>query len=36
MISAGDLNLFDYADSAEAGWEKLVRRGLQAHARAAG
>jgi predicted Rossmann-fold nucleotide-binding protein len=27
MISAGDLNLFDYADSAEAGWEKLVRRG---------
>jgi uncharacterized protein (TIGR00730 family) len=36
MISAGDLNLFDYADSAEAGWEKLVLRGLRAHARAAG
>jgi predicted Rossmann-fold nucleotide-binding protein len=32
MISPGDLNLFDYADSAEEGWEKLVRRGLRGHA----
>ena len=32
MISPGDLDLFDYADGAEAGWEKLVRRGLRAHA----
>jgi hypothetical protein len=32
MISPGDLDLFDYADSAEEGWEKLVRRGLRGHA----
>jgi uncharacterized protein (TIGR00730 family) len=32
MISPEDLALFDFADDAEAGWEKLVRRGLQAHA----
>jgi uncharacterized protein (TIGR00730 family) len=31
MISAGDLELFDFADSAEAAWEALTRRGLRAH-----
>ena len=31
MISAEDLTLFDYAETAEEGWEKLVRRGLPAH-----
>ena len=30
MISPEDLTLFDFADDAEEGWEKLVRRGLQA------
>ena len=32
MMSPEDLNLFDCANSAEAGWEKLVRRGLRVHA----
>jgi len=36
MIAPGDLELFEYADSAEAGWEKLVRRGLRVHAEAGG
>jgi uncharacterized protein (TIGR00730 family) len=31
MISPGDLELFDYADTAEEAWEALVRRGLRAH-----
>jgi uncharacterized protein (TIGR00730 family) len=31
MISPGDLSLFDFADTAEAAWETLVRRGLRAH-----
>jgi len=30
-ISASDLNLFEYADTAEEGWASLVRRGLIAH-----
>ena len=29
-ISADDLKLFEFADSAEEGWESLVRRGLVA------
>ena len=31
MISPADLELFEYAETAEAGWESLVRRGLTAH-----
>ncbi len=31
MIAPEDLALFDFADDAEEGWEKLVRRGLKAH-----
>jgi uncharacterized protein (TIGR00730 family) len=31
MIARADLDLFDYADTAEAAWEALMRRGLQAH-----
>jgi predicted Rossmann-fold nucleotide-binding protein len=31
MIAPEDLALFDFADGAEEGWEKLVRRGLRAH-----
>ncbi len=31
MISEHDLGLFQFADSAEEIWEKLVRRGLRAH-----
>jgi hypothetical protein len=31
MVSAADCALFDYADSAEAGWGILVKRGLVAH-----
>ena len=31
MIGRQDLELFDFADSAEATWEILVRRGLHAH-----
>lgn len=31
MIAAGDLRLFDYADTAEGIWQALVRRGLKAH-----
>lgn len=31
FVAAGDLDLFDYADSAEEAWEALVRRGLRAH-----
>jgi uncharacterized protein (TIGR00730 family) len=31
MISAGDLQLFEYAETAEQGWASLVRRGLRAH-----
>lgn len=30
MISPSDLQLFEFADSAEEGWESLVRRGLLA------
>ena len=30
-IEAADLGLFDFADTAEAAWETLVRRGLHAH-----
>jgi predicted Rossmann-fold nucleotide-binding protein len=31
MISAADLTLFEFADTAEDGWAALVRRGLRAH-----
>jgi uncharacterized protein (TIGR00730 family) len=31
MILPEDLALFDFADDAEDGWEKLVRRGLETH-----
>ena len=31
MIAAADCALFDYANSAEAAWQTLVRRGLTAH-----
>lgn len=31
MISADDLRLFEFADTAEQAWESLVRRGLRAH-----
>ncbi|HYD99765.1 MAG TPA: TIGR00730 family Rossman fold protein [Alphaproteobacteria bacterium] len=31
MISEADLDLFDFADDAEAAWRCLVRRGLKAH-----
>lgn len=31
MITADDLKLFEFADSAEAAWNSLVRRGLRAH-----
>jgi uncharacterized protein (TIGR00730 family) len=31
MISAADLELFDYADTAEEAWETLKRHGLRAH-----
>jgi uncharacterized protein (TIGR00730 family) len=31
MISAADLTLFEFADTAEAAWQLLVRRGLQVH-----
>ena len=31
MISADDLKLFEFADTAEQAWESLVRRGLRAH-----
>jgi uncharacterized protein (TIGR00730 family) len=31
MISPADLELFDYANTAEETWELLVRRGLRAH-----
>ena len=31
MISAADLALFEFADTAEDGWAALVRRGLRAH-----
>jgi hypothetical protein len=30
-ISAEDLKLFEYADTAEEGWDAMVRRGLVAH-----
>jgi predicted Rossmann-fold nucleotide-binding protein len=30
MISPGDLKLIEYADTADQGWESLVRRGLGA------
>ena len=33
-ISPADLKLFEFADSAEEGWESLMRRGLSAHAEA--
>jgi uncharacterized protein (TIGR00730 family) len=32
VISAHDLNLFEFAETAEAGWDSLLRRGLQVHA----
>jgi uncharacterized protein (TIGR00730 family) len=31
MVSPEDLRLFEYAETAEQGWESLVRRGLVAH-----
>jgi hypothetical protein len=31
MIAAEDLRLFEYAETAEQGWDSLVRRGLRAH-----
>jgi predicted Rossmann-fold nucleotide-binding protein len=31
MISAADLKLFEFAESAEEGWDSLVRRGLRAY-----
>ena len=31
LISAEDLRLFEYAETAEQGWDSLVRRGLRAH-----
>ena len=31
MISKEDLELFDFADSAEQTWDILVKRGLRAH-----
>ena len=31
MISPTDLQLFEFAESAEEGWASLVRRGLRAH-----
>ncbi|TAI67965.1 3-isopropylmalate dehydrogenase [Bradyrhizobium sp. Leo170] len=31
MISAADLGLFEFAETAEDGWASLVRRGLRAH-----
>lgn len=36
MISPRDTKLFDFADSAEAVWEKLVARGLKAHTQTPG
>ena len=32
MITPADLTLFDFADTAEAAWNALLRRGLRAHA----
>ena len=31
MIEAGELELFDYADTAQEAWEILLKRGLRAH-----
>ena len=31
MISAEDMKLFEFAETAEEGWASLVRRGLRAH-----
>ena len=31
MISPADLQLFEFAESAEEGWASLVRRGLRTH-----
>ncbi|MBN9268501.1 MAG: LOG family protein, partial [Hyphomicrobium sp.] len=31
MISAADLRLFEFVETAEDGWASLVRRGLRAH-----
>ena len=31
MISPADLQLFEFAETAEEGWDSLVRRGLRAH-----
>jgi uncharacterized protein (TIGR00730 family) len=36
MIAPGDTRLFDYADSAEAVWQKLLARGLKAHSQTPG
>ena len=35
MVSAADLELFDFADTAEGAWSALVKHGLRAHADAA-
>jgi hypothetical protein len=31
MVSADDLRLFEFAETAEEGWASRVRRGLRAH-----
>jgi hypothetical protein len=31
MIAPADLKLFEFAETAEAGWDSLIRRGLRAH-----
>ena len=31
MISAAELGLFEFAETAEQGWASLARRGLRAH-----
>jgi hypothetical protein len=31
MIESADLDLFEFADTAEDAWAALVRRGLKAH-----
>jgi hypothetical protein len=31
MIEPADLALFEFADTAEAAWDVMVRRGLKAH-----
>jgi len=36
MVAPADLELFDFADSAEEAWQTLVRRGLHAHGNSSG